>query len=480
MFLEWLIAGRYIRGVVPAALFSAKSRISFTVMVVAIALLVIVLSVFNGFQVQMKKAIWAQGSHISLIPIGDGIHKDHPKTIQRILDLPFYDKSASLGKGQFFPGDSGLPDQPPAAEQGQDTAADSPSDAPTDKPIRLADKVTGIHGAISSPGLFVQGAEFTPIEIRAVDYQTDENGFPSTSFPRLVHYDRDLLNGMNGKNIVIVGEEFSRFYGPVVGQYVRLYVPRGGKAKKGGEFSVGLFRIAATFKTNFYETDSSVIYMPLKTGQRFYSMPGVNKINIQVRNVQDLKRIRRSIAREIHGFRIDDVESRQRNLLAALQLEKTLISIILFLFVVLAAVGMVATIFSQIRSKRQSLGILKALGLSNNSILVIFTINGLLLGILASIAGGIFGIFIAFILEDIVDAVQFTINAVGHFIQGYAWNPVELIPRTIYYFDSLPVTIDISLILLVTLAATILSGLAGYIPARQAARLEPVETIRYE
>lgn len=451
MYAEWLIANRFIRGVIPAAFFSAKSRISFLVMVISIALLVVVISVFNGFQAQMKRSIWEQGSQINLFPLRhNGISYNYKEQIERIKKLPL---------------------------------APVPLKNPDDmlKAPRAESLITDIHGAISSPGLLARGNEFIPIELRAVEVRRDENGNLGREFPRLVRYDRNLLDKLDQGNYILIGEEMARYNGLLVGETIKLYVARGGTAKKGGEFATRYFVIAGTFKTNYLETDSTVVYLSLGIGQSFYSIPGgVTKINISVETVQDLHRLVPVLEREMTDFNISNVERRQKNLLAALQLEKTLISIILFMFIVLAAVGMVATIYSQVRAKRQSLGILKALGLSPGSLLFIFTGNGLLLGMIASIMGGVAGIALALVLEKIIYGVEYGINRVGEMMEGPYWSKVHLIPREIYYFDSLPVNIDLYLILLVTFSATLLSGIAGYFPARKAASLDPVETIRYE
>ncbi len=102
----------------------------------------------------------------------------------------------------------------------------------------------------------------------------------------------------------------------------------------------------------------------------------------------------------------------------------------------------------------------------------------MIVGILASVVGGVIGIFIANKLEVIINIISEIINGVGSTLRPGDWDPVELVPKDIYYFDHIPVDIDISFIFMVTTAATILSGLAGYFPARMAANLNPVDTIR--
>lgn len=102
----------------------------------------------------------------------------------------------------------------------------------------------------------------------------------------------------------------------------------------------------------------------------------------------------------------------------------------------------------------------------------------MVVGVLASLVGGVSGIFIASNLETIVNGLSELINMVGYYFYHSEWTNVELVPKDVYYFDHIPVDIDISFIFMVTTAATILSGIAGYFPARWAAGLNPVDTIR--
>ena len=118
------------------------------------------------------------------------------------------------------------------------------------------------------------------------------------------------------------------------------------------------------------------------------------------------------------------------------------------------------------------------LGLPSSSILLIFTLNSMIIGLFASVIGGIIGIYYANNLEAIIDGLSEVINTFGRVMNKGEWRDVKLVPKDIYYFDHLPVDIDISFIFMVTTAATILSGLAGYFPARWAANLDPVETIK--
>ncbi|MCC5816388.1 MAG: ABC transporter permease [Leptospira sp.] len=447
MNLIFLITSRYIRGSRVVGLLSMKSRLSFIVMAVGVALLIVVLSIFNGFQKQVKESLWQGGPHITVENSFDsGAIYQYEKIIERLKTDP-----------------------------------------------ELRDKIVSIEGNITSHGLLQNSNNFIPIMIRATPIPSVddmlENKLPN--FPRLTHYNRDYIVDVNSKKNVVIGKEMAGLYHFNLGRKMTMAVP-------GGRFSVGRgvqvnvqdFQVVGYFKTGYYNYDSRFVFMSLPQAQEFFKLKGaVNQIAVKVNALDDLKEVKRSILnslndsdfdakiREANSFSVRTIAEEQENFLAALKLEKTIISIIVFLFIVLAALGMVATVYSLVRAKRKSIGTLKALGLPSRDILLIFTLNAMIVGILSSLAGGVFGIFIATNLEIIVTGLGEVINLFGQFMDPN-WRTVELVPKDIYYFDHIPVDIDISFIFMVTSAATILSGIAGYFPARWAALLNPVDTIR--
>ncbi|TGN21166.1 ABC transporter permease [Leptospira idonii] len=413
-----------------------------------VSLLVVVLSIFNGFQKQVKESLWQGGPHITIEnSYGSGAIYDYEKLITHLQTDP-----------------------------------------------NLKDSLVSIEGNITSHGLIQSNNNFNPIMIRAVPIDSVEkllqNGLPN--FPRILQYQRDEIQNINTKKLVVVGKEMAAIYGYGLGREITMAVP-GGRftVERGVQVNVQTFRLTGLFKTGYYNYDSKFVFLSLPMAQDFFKMKGaVNQIGIKVRSLDDLKLTKNKILSRLNeddwnpslqsssSWSVRTIAEEQENFLAALRLEKTIISIIVFLFIVLAALGMVATVHSLVRAKRKSIGTLKALGLASNDILLIFTLNAMVVGVLSSLVGGMWGIFVATKLEVIINGLSEIINSVGHLLNPNDWSDVELVPKDIYYFDHIPVDIDISFIFMVTTAATILSGLAGYFPARWAANLNPVDTIR--
>ena len=446
MNIIYLLTTRYISGSRVLGFLSIKSRLSFLVMTVGVALLIVVLSIFNGFQKQVKESLWAGGAHITIENnFGSGEIRNYTHFIEKL-------KENSV----------------------------------------LREKIITVQGNITSHGLLQNYGSFIPVMIKALPTGNTLEFYkdPSSGFPMLTHFDRKEITQMSERKYVIVGKEMASLYDISLGNPLTIAVPAGRfTVGQGVEVNNDTFRASGYFKTGYYNFDSRFIFMSLPVAQRLFRLgSSVNQISIRVKRLGDLAECKDAVYDVIAEEKLDEIQGanysvrtiaeEQENFLAALQLEKTIISVIVFLFIILAALGMVATVYSLVRSKRKSIGTLKALGLSSDRIMMIFTLNAMIIGILASLVGGMVGIFLANHLEVIIDSLGEVINAFGHVFYGLEWRDIELVPKDIYYFDHIPVDIDISFIFMVTTAATILSGLAGYFPARWAARLNPVDTIR--
>lgn len=323
MGIIYLITTRYLRGPRVLGLLSLKSRLSFIVMAVGVSLLIIVLSIFNGFQRQVKESLWQGGPHIT---IENTYETGDIKKYERVIEL--------LMKN----------------------------------PV-LKSKVVSIQGNITSHGLLQNYNTFNPIMIRATPVPSSEdlleNKLPN--FPRLSYYDRDNIKQLNDKDYVVIGKEMASLYSYTLGKQITLAVP-GGRftVGQGVEVNINSFRVVGFFKTGYYNYDSRFIFMSLPTAQKFFKLKNsVNQIAVKVKSLDDLQICKSAIQQVFNdssfdediktasSFQVRTIAEEQENFLAALKLEKTIISIIVFLFIVLAALGMVATVYSLVRAKKK-------------------------------------------------------------------------------------------------------------------------------
>ncbi len=436
-FLEFFIALRYLRGQGRTVIFSLGTRLSFLFMSLMVFIMVVVLSVFTGFQAEVHRSLWNSGYHVTITRQGSGkMIKEYEEVVAAVIQSP------SVGE-----------------------------------------QVKSAFGSISINALLEQNNRFEGKGIRAIPvYEEDIPTGQLRDFPRIVHYNKDMLQDFDYGNYVIVGREMARYYGWQVGDRIRLLMPQGGSLGRNMRVLQDEFVIAGFFRTGYYEFDLNLIFMSLNTAQRvLFSGDAVTEVIVQMKDLSNMDAVKSGVRESLPGnsfmYNVYTIKDERGNFLAALQLEKTLMVIIMGLLIVAGIAGIWVTVHLLVQSKNRSIGMLRAMGLPMNSVIVIFTAHSMLIGLLSTAIGGSLGIFTANRLENIITLAEETVNGACDAVAGNCV-PVQFIPKNIYYFDHLPVYADMNIIFGVALTTMILSGLAGYFPSRKAAKLDPVRTIR--
>jgi lipoprotein-releasing system permease protein len=434
-FLEIFIAARYLRGQGRMVLFNLGTRLSFLFMSLMVYVMVLVLSVFNGFQTEVHKSLWNSGYHVTISRTGTPLTN-------------YQDVVSAVEKSKI-----------------------------------VSPMVKSAFGSIQVNALLEIQGRFEGKSVRAipVDPESLKSGHLK-DYPELVHYDRQFLEQYDKGNYVIVGREMARFYGWQVGETISLVMPQGAMMRKGMGIRREQFVIAGFFRTGFYEFDLNLIFMALPTAQRALDLYGqTTEVIVQLNDLSSLDFIQSQLRNELpenpYLYNIRTLRDERGNFLAALQLEKTLMVTIMGLLILAGAAGIWVTVHLLVQAKSKSIGMLRAMGLPVRSILVIFTAHSTLIGLLSTMVGGSIGIFIANRLEAIMQLTEDMVNALCPVFSDQC-HPVRLIPKNIYYFDHLPVYADLSVIFGVAVATMILSGLAGYFPSRRAATVDPVQVLR--
>lgn len=221
------------------------------------------------------------------------------------------------------------------------------------------------------------------------------------------------------------------------------------------------FKITGIFKSGMFDYDMNLVFTSISGAQDFYGVGDMaGGIGVKVKDAYKADRIKNKIQETIgFDYWVRSWADLNKNLFSALKLEKMTMFIILALIVLVACFNIISTLIMMVMEKTKDIGILKSIGATNGSIRNIFMLNGFLIGFL----GTTLGVACGFILCYFLKTYQF----------------IKL-PRDIYYIDKLPVNLETSDILTVLVAAMAISLISTVYPAWQAARLEPVDALRYE
>ena len=221
------------------------------------------------------------------------------------------------------------------------------------------------------------------------------------------------------------------------------------------------FRVTAIFHSGMYEFDSSLVYTSIPALQEFLGLGHrVTGLEVEVKDIYGAADLGEVIKKDLGPpFYTKNWMEMNRSLFAALKLEKIAMFIILTLIILVAAFGIASTLFMMVMKKTRDIAILKSMGATRQSIMQIFIINGLVIGGLGTIGGLGLGLGLCAILKKY------------QFIK---------LPSDVYYISTLPVTVQWPDVLAIIFATMAISFFATLYPAWQAARLDPVEAIRYE
>lgn len=259
---------------------------------------------------------------------------------------------------------------------------------------------------------------------------------------------------------IILGKELGRKLGVIVGDLIFIISPRGMLSPAGHMPTMRRFKVVGFFESGMYEFDGSLAYINLVEAQKILRMPAaVSGIEVRLNDIYQAEKIAAKIDDEL-GFPYWTRTWMQmnKNLFSALKLEKTVMFIILALIVLVAAFNIASSLIMMVMEKTRDVAILKAMGATNQSVRKIFVFKGLVIGTLGTSLGVIFGFVLCWVLEK--------------------YKFIEL-PGDVYYITTLPVRLEVLDVVMIAVAAIVICFLATLYPAGQAAKLDPVDAIRY-
>jgi len=334
--------------------------------------------------------------------------------------------------------------------------------AGTNQPYALQEQLKQVPGVkASSPFIAGQafiktGVQVLGVEMRGIDPQLQ---------PQVTKIDQYLTKGtLEVKdNEVVLGQELALNLGVGLGDTIRLISPATLKPQE--------FTVKGIFNSGMYLYDASLVLTDIKSAQRFFDAGDyVTGLAIKADDIYKVDAIKRSLYNKFYGeyeFEVRTWIDSNRNFLQALRLEKIVMFVVVTMTVVVAAFGIISTLIMSVMSKVRDIGILRAVGARARSILAIFLFQGLAIGVAGIAFGLVAGISLSRSLNKIVDFISLLIGK-------------DLIPKDIYYFNTIPTSInahDIGIIVACTLAIALL---ASFYPAFYATRINATDALRHE
>lgn len=371
---------------------------------VGVAALIIVISVMNGFDRDLKQKILGTRAHITISGPDDAGIADYQSVLTRLKQ---------------------------------------------EKNITGAAPFIGVQGMLQSSD-YLQG-----VMLLGIDPELE---------PKVSKLKQNLIQGhlpRVGKDEVVLGKELAKKLGIGIGSKV-FVLSKVARTPMGLVPKTSVSEVVGIFDSGMYEYDASLAYTSLDGAQRLYDLDSsiVTGINCKLDDPDNAKALADVIQKDLgDSFSVKSWETLNRELFSALQLEKTVMFIILLLIVVVAAFNIISTLIMMTMEKARDIAILKAMGATRQSISLIFLFQGFIIGVVGTVTGTAFGLFICFLLDR--------------------YKLISL-PSDIYYIQKLPVLVEPLSVALIAVCALGLCLLAAVYPSWQAGKTDPVEGLRYE
>lgn len=419
---EWWISWRYLRAKRKENFASIISMLSFIGIMLGVATLITVMAVMNGFRSDLMNRILGLDAHAYVIAHGRG---------EPLLD--FDRVAADIRKVP------GVASAVPIVEGGV---------------------LAGRGGAFSFT--FVRG-------IRPEDLEQLSGGLQEKNVVKGGLIVAGRLDDLQGGRSIAIGSGMARDLGIFVGDRITLLSPHGASTAFGTAPRQKSYEVVAIFEVGYPEFDAALAFLPLEQAQIYFGTgSGVSKIDVMVDDPLKIDSYHENILKASGaGVFVADWRARRGSLFGALQVERNVMFIILGLIIIVAALNIISGLVMLVKDKGRDIAVLRTMGASSGTVLRIFLIAGAAIGVVGTLAGFGLGVLLSLNIESIRQFLSAVLQA-------------ELFPSDVYLLDQMRAEINNLEVVAVLAFALTLSILAPLYPAWRAARLDPVEALRYE
>ncbi len=398
MPFEWLLGWRYTRAGRATrrnGFISFISGVSMLGIALGVAALIIVLSVMNGFQKEVRDRMLSVVSHIEVVALDGGALPQAEAWAQRVRAHP---------------------------------------------------QVVAVAPYVATQALIARGEDMRGTVVRGID--PDQEGQVAEF---VQHWPAEVRAALQpGRFGVVLGGELARSLGVRVGEQVTLVAPSGQVTPAGVVPRLKQVTVVGLFDSGHYEYDAGLALLHLEDAQRLFRFEGPAGLRVRLKDVQDARMVGHQLAAQLGTeVRVRDWTQQNRTWFAAVQIEKRMMFIILTLIVAVAAFNLVSTLVMTVTDKRADIAILRTLGASPGAVMRIFMVQGALVGVIGTFSGLCLGLAVALNIDTLVPMIEQALGA------SFLPKDIYLISR----MPSDPQAADIWPVALISLALSLLATL---------------------
>jgi len=407
--IERIIAFRYLRPKKKEGFLKIISLFSFTGIALGVAILIIVMSVMNGFRTNLINKILGFNPHIIVKPYGKKIDNNSLNDLEVIKDD--ISRSAFTFNGQA---------------------------------IFLSKENTS--------GIMVRS--YVDDKIDKIDLI--KHGIVEGS-----------LNSFN-KNTISIGKELAISLDLMVGDEITLMSTSNLQTPFGNLPLQEKFKISSIFSTGFAEFDLNVLFMPFENANSLFELSETD-INLEIflNKPGKVEIVKEKVQKIFNDYYVYSWADLNKSFFGALKVERNVMFIILTLIIIVAAFNIISGLTILVKNKTREIAILRTLGVSKKSVAKVFFLTGFTIGFLATVTGVIIGVLFSYYIEEIRILITSIFN-------------IKLFPEEIYFFSQMPSEINFGYIFIISFFSLLITFLATIFPSLSAAKLNPIDALKYE
>jgi len=373
-----------------------------------VAVLIIVMSVMNGFRTELTSKIIGFNSHITIKPYNYSISDDYYLKLKEKFEKSEVIKTYN-GEGVIIINDS-------------------------------------------AKGVMVKGIDKSQIK-------------------KIVFFKENIIDGnfnTINENEIIIGKYLAIELGVVVGDEINIMSSSFVSTPAGSIPKQSIFKIIGVFSSGMYEFDRNISFVNLKDSLSFFEKSNDDfNVEIYLQNPMNADLIKDQIQNMDKNFYVTSWTDLNKSFFSALKVERNVMFLIITLIIIVAAFNIISGLTILIKNKTKEIGILKSLGLSNNSIVKSFFLTGFLIGFFATVTGVILGVIFSIYIEEIRQFASLIFN-------------IQIFPEDVYFLNEMPSELSFNSIFFISIFSILISIISSLIPSLTVTKIETIKALKYE